>query len=319
MKNKKIFITGLSGFAGSYLADLLLEKKYAISGTYLSSKSLSLIKHLESRVKPIHVDLQDEDETNKVIGEEKPDIVFHLAALASTGDSIQNPKVALMTNITLELNVFEALLKNNLSDCVVVVPSSAQIYGAVKKEYLPINEDTPLFPTNPYAVSKIAQDYLALQYFLSYGMKIVRVRPFNHIGPRQGAGFAIADFAKKIAEIEKGVIPPILYVGDLSTKRDFTDVRDIVKGYDLLSEKGALGDVYNLGSGTSHSMREVVDKLVSFAKTSIEVKKDDSLLRPLDAPELLCDNTKIKNLGWSPSIPFENSLKETLDYYRSIV
>lgn len=317
---KKVFITGLSGFAGSHLADLLLQKdEYEISGTYFSSSSLNLLSHIQEKIRPIKVDLQDAEATYKVISEEKPDIVFHLAALASTGDSIQNPKEAIMTNITLELNVLESIRKAGLLEAKVVIPSSAQIYGAVKKEYLPINEDTPLFPTNPYAVSKIAQDFLALQYFLSYGMKIVRVRPFNHIGPRQGVGFAAADFAKKIAEIEKGAVPAILPVGDLSSKRDFTDVRDIVRGYHLLAEKGVVGEVYNIGSGKSHSMKEIVDILISQAKVSIEVKRDEKLLRPLDAPELLCDNTKIRSLGWAPTIALEQSLKETLDYYRSIV
>lgn len=317
---KKVLITGLSGFAGSHLADLLLQKnEYEISGTYLSSSSLNLLSHIKDKVKPIYVDLQDEEATLKVISEEKPDIVYHFAALASTGDSIHHPKVAIMTNITLELNVLEGLRKSGLLETKVVVPSSAQIYGAVKKEYLPINEDTPLFPTNPYAVSKIAQDYLALQYFLSYAARIVRVRPFNHIGPRQGVGFAAADFAKKIVEIEKGTVPAILPVGDLSTRRDFTDVRDIVKGYYLLSEKGVVGEVYNIGSGKSHSMKEIVDILTSLAKVSIEVKQDEKLLRPLDAPELLCDNAKIRSLGWEPTIPLEQSLKETLDYYRTIV
>lgn len=320
MEKKKVFITGLSGFVGSHLADYLLSlNQYEICGTYISPKSLSLISHIGQKVRPIQVDLMDEDATHKLIQEEKPNVVFHLAALAATGESIDNPKIALMTNIALELNVFEGIRKAKLSDCVIVVPSSALIYGAVKKEDLPINENTPLFPTNSYAVSKIGQDYLALQYFLSYGMKIVRARPFNHIGPRQSVGFAVADFAKKIAEIEKGINPPVMTIGDTSAKRDFTDVRDVVQAYVTLLEKGSRGDVYNIGSGKSHSIQSVLDTLLSFSRVEIRVEPDKKLFRPLDAPELLCDNTKIKSLGWEPHIPLEQSLKDTLDYYRSIV
>lgn len=320
MEKKKVFITGLTGFVGSHLADYLLSlNRYEISGTYISPKSLSLISHIQEKVKPIQVDLMDEGVVQKVIREEKPDIVFHLAALAATGESIGNPKVVLTTNVILELNVFEAIRKANLLNCVVVVPSSALIYGAVKKEYLPIKENTPLFPTNSYAVSKIGQDYLALQYFLSYGMHIVRARPFNHIGPRQSPGFAVADFAKKIAEIEKGIKPNVMTVGDTSSKRDFTDVRDVVRAYGVLMEKGEKGEAYNIGSGKSHSIQSILEMLLSFSTVSIRVETDKKLLRPSDASDLVCDNAKIRQLGWEPHIPLERSLKDTLDYYRSIV
>jgi len=175
-------------------------------------------------------------------------------------------------------------------------------------------------PTNPYAVSKIAQDFLGLQYFLSYGLKIVRVRPFNHIGPRQSPRFVVPSFAKQIAEIEKGKKENILHVGNLSSRRDFTDVRDMVAAYLLSLEKGDLGDVYNIGSGVSRQISKMLDMLLSLSSKKIDVEIDKSLFRPKDDPELVCDKSKFtKQTGWEPKIEIEKTLKDTLDYYRNIV
>ena len=182
-----------------------------------------------------------------------------------------------------------------------------------------MDENTAFRPTNTYAVSKIAQDFLGLQYYISYRLKIIRVRPFNHIGPRQSAGFVVSDFAKKIADIEKGRMDPILRVGNLQAKRDFTDVRDMVRAYNFLIEKGEFGEVYNIGSGVSYSISEILDILLSFSKIKIKVEIDHSLLRPEDAQDRLCDNKKFVELtDWKPSIPIEKSLKDTLDYWRNI-
>ena len=183
---------------------------------------------------------------------------------------------------------------------------------------LPIGEETEIRPVNPYAVSKVACDFLGLQYFLSYKLPIVRVRPFNHIGPRQSPSFVVAAFAKKIAEIEKNKIPPVIKVGNLSPKRDFTDVRDTVWGYQLLIEKGEPGEVYNIGSGRSYEIKYILDTLLSFSDKKITIETDSALMRPVDVPELVCDNSKIKKVtGWEPKIPIEQTLRETLDYWRN--
>ncbi|MGH7203397.1 MAG: GDP-mannose 4,6-dehydratase, partial [Candidatus Levyibacteriota bacterium] len=184
----------------------------------------------------------------------------------------------------------------------------------------PVDENTPHRPANPYAVSKIAQDYLGFQYNLSYKLPIIRVRPFNHVGPGQAPTFVVSDFAKQIAEIEKGNREPVMRVGNLDAKRDFTDVRDMVRLYSLLIEKGEPGEVYNAGNGVSHSVQEVLDLLQSFSKMKITVQHDPAKMRPSDVPDIMCDRTKVtKATGWKPQISFETTIKDTLDYWRGIV
>jgi len=202
----------------------------------------------------------------------------------------------------------------------ILVVGSAQEYGLVKAEELPIREDTPFRPNTPYAVSKIGQDMLAYQYSLAYGLPIVRVRPFNHIGPRQSDAFAASSFARQIAEIELGLKEPILRVGNLEARRDITDVRDIVKGYWLALRNGEPGRVYNLGSQRSYSMEDVLDMLLSQARTEIKVEPDPQRFRPSDTPDLVADcSLAQKELGWSPTIPIEQSLTDLLDFWRARV
>jgi len=316
---RKILITGASGFVGSHLADyLVLNSDNNLFGTYFSksgSKNLG-----QNKIKLLKADLRNEEEVFKLIDKIKPDIIYHLAAFTSPVDSFSSPKETVLNNIACQINIFEAMRRNNLLDSKTLVVSSAEVYGSVKKEDLPIDEETPLSPTNPYAVSKLTQDFLGRQYFLSYGLKTVRVRPFNHIGPRQTPNFVVSSFAQKIAEIEKGKREPILPVGNLEAKRDFTDVKDIVKAYALLMEKGELGEVYNIGSGTSYKISEILDKLLAFSRVKITVEVDKSLFRPIDDPELICDPLKINKLtGWKAEIPIEKTLKDTLDYWRNII
>lgn len=318
---KKVFITGISGFAGSHLAEHLHSNfDYEISGTYLTQDSLVNVSSLEKKIKLYKMDLNDAKLVEKIVLEVKPDIIFHLAALSSTSDSFKNPTETIMNNVNAQVNVFEAIKNAGFFNSKILVVSSADIYGMVAKEDLPISEETPFKPANPYAVSKITQDFLAFQYFVSYKLNIIRVRPFNHIGPRQSVGFVVSSFAKKIAEIEKNNIEPVLRVGNLSSKRDFTDVRDIVKAYALAIEKGVPGDVYNLGRGVSFKIAEILEKLISLSSVKIRVEIDKSLFRPIDEPDLVCDNTKFKTLtNWEPVISIDQTLKDTLDYWRKIV
>ncbi len=318
--NKKILITGVSGFAGNYLARLLLtQKDVKVSGTYHSQKSKDLLSDIASDLNLYQLDLMDYEKVVEVLGKSKPDEIYHLAALASITQSFENPGLVITNNITSQLNLFEAVRIHKLNPKIIII-SSAEVYGIVDPNDLPVDEDTPLKPTSPYAVSKIAQDYMGLQYHISYNLNVIRARPFNHIGPGQTDQFATSAFAKKIAEIEKGKKGSTLTVGNLQAKRDFTDVRDMVRAYVLLMEKGIVGEVYNIGSGKSYKMSHILDILLSFSDAKIKVEVDSALLRPSDNPELLCDNRKISELtGWKPEVPIEKTLKEILEYWRKNV
>lgn len=315
----KIFITGATGFAGSHLVEHFLTKNVTIYGTFLFESSLQNISHVKNKITLIHLDLLDKKKVEETINDIKPDQIFHLAAMSDTGDSFDNAEEFITNNVISQIHLLDSVRKSGLEKTKILIVSSADMYGIVKKEDLPIDEETVFMPTNPYAVSKITQDFMGLQYFLSYKMNIIRARPFNHIGPRQSPQFAVSSFAKKIAEAEKRQ-EDFITVGNLEPKRDFTNVQDIAKAYDLLMQKGKVGEVYNIGSGVSFSMKEILEKLLSMSTKKIQVKRDDSLYRPVDSLERVCDNRKIKNVtGWKPTIPLETSLKNTLDYWRAMV
>lgn len=318
---KKILVTGGSGFAGSHLLEYLLENTHhSLFGTYLTRESLENLPDSLKNVNFKKLDLIKEKETSSLIEEIRPDYIFHLAGFASTSKSFHSPWETIGNNMKAQLNLLEAIRKSELFDTSIVVISSADIYGKVTDEELPIKETAELRPSSPYSVSKIGQDFLALQYFNSYGIKTIRLRPFNHIGPRQSPDFVVSSFAKKIAEIEKGKIEPVLSVGNLEPKRDFTNVKDMVKGYWMAMEKGAPGQVYNLGSGVSYKIEEILTMLLSLTEKKISVKQDESLLRPVDNQELRCDSSKFKKLtGWTPEISIEKTLQQTLDYWRNII
>jgi GDP-4-dehydro-6-deoxy-D-mannose reductase len=315
---KKALITGITGFAGSHLAEFLVaQQEYTISGTYNTSKTHKNLQKIQDCLDLHQVDLTDYDGVKKVLQIVTPDVIFHLAAFPSPAESFKNPSAFLTNNISAELNILQATKELGFMETKILIVSSSEMYGAVLPENLPINEDTPLRPVSPYGVSKITQDYLGLQYFMAYHMPIIRVRPFGHIGPRLSAEFAVSAFSKKIAEIEKGIREPVLHVGNLESRRDLTDVRDMVKAYALLVERGEVGEVYNAGRGESFQMKDILTQLLSLSLMTIEVKEDPDLLRPNDIPELTCDNTKIGSVtGWKAEIPLEKSLEDTLNYWR---
>ncbi len=316
----RALITGLAGFAGSHLADhLLAHEDIEVYGVSLPADGTRNVEHALNRIELHFADLGDYQLVQELLEAIKPDYIFHLAAQASVARSWVSPGETLTNNITIQLHLLQAIIALHLTPRVLVV-GSADEYGLVRPEDLPIDEDTPLCPLNPYAVSKIAQDYLGYQYFLSHGLDIVRVRPFNHIGPRQGPGFVVPDFAGQIARIEADLQEPVIRVGNLSARRDFSDVRDIVRGYYLALASGKAGEVYNLGSSRAYSIEEILDKLLQASPRSIQVEVDPARMRPSDIPVLVCDAGRLRaDTGWELEYDIDHSLRDVLDYWRGRV
>ena len=317
----RVLVTGITGFAGSHLADYILTNhpQVKVFGTIRWRSRRENIHHLEDKIELLEADLKDIVSLKKCLAEVKPDRIFHLAAQSFVPTSWKCPAETFAINALGQINLFEAVLSLNLSPKIHVAGSSEE-YGFVHPHELPMKETNPLRPLSPYAVSKVAQDLLAWQYFKSYGLRTVRTRGFNHTGPRRGEVFICSNFAYQIAEIEKGKRKPIIKVGNLEAKRDFSDVRDIVRAYWLCLEKGKEGEVYNIGQGKAYSMKEVLDMLLSLSKVEVKVEVDPERLRPSDVPILISDSTKFRRLtGWKPEIPFEQSLQDLLDYWRERV
>lgn len=313
----RILITGISGFAGSHLAEYALQLGgIEVYGTIRNRSRLDNIKHLLNKIKLVECDLRDPFSVRKIIGEIKPERIFHLAAQSFVPTSWKAPEETLTTNVLSELNIFEALRLEKVEARMQIACSSEE-YGQVYPEETPINENNPLRPLSPYGVSKVTQDLLAYQYHASYGLYTVRTRAFNHTGPRRGEIFATSNFAKQIAEIEKGLREPVIYTGNLEALRDFTDVRDMVRGYWLALEKGLPGDVYVLASGKAYTIAQMLDVLLTFTTTNLTVEQDPSRMRPSDVPILLGDYTKFqKQCEWKPEINFEKTMEDLLNYWR---
>lgn len=314
----RALITGISGFVGSHLAEYLLaHTDWQIAGTVYGR--LDNIAHLRERLTLYPAELSRLEVVRFIVEETQPDYIFHLAAQPIPSLSHHDPWFTLENNIRAQLNVLEVAAQMRRA-CRVLVVGSSEEYGAITPNDLPIDEETPLRPTSPYAVSKVAQDYLGLQYWLSQRVEAVRVRPFNHIGPRQRRGFVAPDFASQIAEIEAGLRPPVMAVGTLDVARDFSDVRDIVRGYHLTLTHGQPGEVYNLGAGQAHSVRELLDTLIAASSAAIDVLQDPERTRPVDVPCMVADCTRIHaHTGWQPQITFQRSLSDVLDYWREQV
>lgn len=314
----KALITGINGFVGSHLAEYLLHHTdWQVAGTlYGPARLIQPIRH---RLELYPAELSHLAVVEFILDQARPDVIFHLAAMAVAGRSWQDPAGTITLNMSMQANILQAVANLKL-DCRVLCIGSSEAYGAVSPEDQPIDEETPFRPTNPYGVSKAAQDLLALQYHLSHRLDTVRVRPFNHIGPRQGPGFVTPDFASQVARIEAGQQEPTLRVGNLEAQRDFTDVRDVIHAYHLLAVHGQAGQAYNVGSGQTHSAQEVLDYFVAHSHTPIRIEPDPARLRPSDIPLVICDYTRLHACtGWTPTIPFEQSLADVLEYWRSEV
>ena len=315
---RRVLVTGVTGFAGSHLVDYLLTRgDCQIFGIHRWRSRTENIEHFMDRITLLECDLRDASSTRDTLEKVRPEWIFHLAAQSFVPTSWIAPTESLTTNILGELNIFEAVRRIELP-CRIQVACSSEEYGLVLPDEVPIRETNPLRPLSPYAVSKVAQDMLGYQYWMSWKVDSVRTRGFNHEGPRRGPVFVASDFAKQIADIERGKRAPVLSVGNLDSIRDFTDVRDMVKAYWLALEKCEPGEAYNICTGKGWKIRDVLDMLLGMSKSKIEVKQDPARLRPSDVPVLIGDNTKfVAATGWKPTIPFEQTLKDMLEHWRT--
>jgi len=301
----KALITGVSGFIGSHLADLLVERGWEVWGTTLN------VAHLAGRVKVRRCDVRERKRVKALLKESEPEVIFHLAAQSRPDLSWKDPWTTMEVNVLGTVNLFESVRELELDSKILVACSSAE-YGPAEG---PLREDHPLRPLSPYAVSKVAQDLMAYQYHENYGLRTYRVRIFGTTGPRK-VGDALADFAFQIAEAERrggGVVR----VGNLEARRDLTDVRDMVRALLLVVEKGKEGEVYNACTGKAHRMGDLLEKLIEMAGGRVKIRKDPGRLRPSDEPLIVGDNQKIrKECGWKPEIPLHKTLKDVLEWWR---
>jgi len=314
----KVLVTGVTGFAGSHLVDYILAKKPGtkITGIQRWRSRTENIEHFSDKIRLVECDLRDASSVRDVLDDERPEWIFHLAAQSFVPTSWTAPTESLVTNIIGQLNIFEAVKKLGIKPRIQLACSSEE-YGMVLENELPIRETNPLRPLSPYAVSKVGQDMLGYQYWMSFRIPVVRTRGFNHEGPRRGPVFVCSDFAKQIADIEKGRRPPVVRVGNLDARRDFTDVRDVVRAYWLALEKGEPGEVYNIASGKCWTIREMLDLLLGMTTAKIKVETDPARMRPSDVPVLLGDASKFRDrTGWAPEIPFEQTMADLLAYWR---
>ncbi len=316
---KKALITGIAGFVGSHMAELLLSKGFEVWDLSRPRSKMYHIEPIKSKLHLVDADLMDSHSLYTTINRIKPDYIFHLAAQSFVPTSWGSPSVTLEVNVVGSANLFEAVRQVGI-DPVIQIACSSEEYGLVHENEVPIKETNPLRPLSPYAVSKLAMDYLGYQYWESYKMRIIRTRGFNHTGPRRGDTFAESTFAKQIAMIEKGSQEPVIYVGNLDASRDYTDVRDMVRAYLLAVEKCDPGDVYNIATGSTIKIADVLSMMLGMSKVKVEIKQDPARMRPSDVPILIGDNTKfVSKTGWKPEIPFTQTALDLLNYWRERV
>jgi len=312
----KVLIIGSAGFVGGHLVEYLsLLPTVEVFASKLSTERLEDICIANKNI--FNLDILNKDEVENILKRICPDYIIHLAAQSSVSYSWKEPALTFNVNLIGTINVLEAVRKTGIHTRILLI-GSAEEYGDIKPEELPINESRDVDPSNPYAISKASQEMVAGMYEKVYNMEIVMVRAFNHIGPGQSPVFAISDFAKQIAEIERDIHEPVILVGNLEAKRDFTDVRDIVRGYWELVQNGVKGEIYNIGSGTCYSLQSLLDRMIGMSNKEIDIKVDPDKLRPVDIPELRADISKINgHVHWQPQIKMDVTLSDILDYWRT--
>lgn len=321
---KKVLITGITGFVGSHLAEYCLEKGAELHG--LKRYHLSNMKnvaHIEDRVRWHDCDMLEYRSVVKSIGKIKPDIIFHMASQSFVSPSWDHPTLYMDANYKMTVNLLEACLNTKINPRIHI-PGSGEEYGDISDKELPINPITVLRPVNPYAVSKIAQDLIAYVYFRSYGSQVIRTRAFNHEGPRRDKVFGIPWYAYQIARIEQHLQKPLVKVGHINDRRNFTHVKDMVRAYWVAVEKCVPGELYLIGSEEKshiHTFREALKMLIALSTVKgIKFEIDPQYVRPTEVPQLICDTSRfVKKTGWHPEISFEQILTDTLGYWRQQV
>ncbi len=321
----RILMTGITGFVGSHLAELLINEGYHVYGTYRWRSKLDNIEKIISDIILLDCDIRDSHSVLKAVEESRPNYIFHLASQSYVPMSWKAPADTFETNAIGTIHLLEAVkqLRTIGIDPVIHIAGSSEEYGLVYPNETPIKETNPLRPLSPYGISKVAEDMIGVQYNKSYGLKTVITRAFNHTGPKRGDVFVTSNFAKQIAEIEKrdsnNFLHNVIYTGNLDAYRDFTDVRDIVKAYwmSVTNSNIKYGEPYNICSGNTVKIKDVLDILLSMTDKKIEIKHDSSRMRPSDVEILHGDCTKFKNAtGWKPEIEFKQTMKDLLDYWR---
>lgn len=323
VKINKVLITGITGFVGSHLADYILASvpEVQIFGLARWRSPTDNIRHILDRITLEFGDLLDLPSLKTILSRQKPDVIFHLAAQSYVPFSFSSPVVTLSTNVIGTCNLLETIKELKFAsgyNPIIHICSSSEVYGQVREDEIPITEDVPLRPASPYAVSKVAEDRLAFQYWLSWQLKTIITRMFTHTGPRRGEVFVVSNFAKQVAAIEAGLAPPVVKVGNLESVRTFSDVRDAVKAYWLLVNKCLPGEVYNIGGVETMSIQEMLNRLLKLSKIkNIGVEVDPSRLRPSDVTlQIPCIDKFVQATGWKPEIKLEKTLRDTLDYWR---
>ena len=307
-------ITGVGGFAGGHLARALLERGDDVAG--IDCRLGEQLTDIADRIVTDRGDIRDADAVLRLATDFRPDVIFHLAAMTHVGDAWKNRRETLEINVIGTSAVLEAAAALE-SEPTVVVASTGQVYGLAPEDSRPLGEDTALNPRSPYAVSKLCSEILARQAWLSEGIRTVILRTFNYTGPWQAPKFVCSDFARQVAWIEAGLTEPRMQVGNLESRRDFSDVRDIIDAYLLAAEHGAPGEAYNLASGRAVSIADVLERLRSAVDIDIEVQQDAARLRPIDLAALVGDATRARSeLGWQPQYDLDDTLVSVLDFWR---
>ncbi len=307
----KSLIIGGAGFVGSYLIRYLQEQGQEVAVTKMPQETIAA-----PGADQYDLNILEKDSIMDLILKLQPDYVFHLAAQSSVGLSWKNPQMTIDVNIKGSVNVLEALRKAEKRPKTLLIGSGEE-YGAIRPEKLPVSETNALKPENIYAATKACQNMFGRIYAEAYGLSVTMVRAFNHIGPNQAPMFVVADFCRQTAEIEAGKRDAVLKVGNLAAERDFTDVRDVVRAYALLVEKGTAGETYNVGSGHAVAIDTILKMILSMSDKEIRIEKDPSKFRPVDVPTIEADTKKLyEATGWTPQISLEQTIRETLDYWR---
>lgn len=310
---KNVLIIGAAGFVGNHLIDCIQNnhKNWKITATKMPRETIE-----KENVEVRDLDITVPDDIDNLLVQVKPDYVFHLAAQSSVALSWKNPQLTIKINIIGSVNLLDSLRKLGKKPRVLMIGSGEE-YGHIKPGEVPISEDNNTRPGNIYAVTKVTQNMIGHLYYEAYGMDIMSTRSFNHTGPNQAPIFVVPDFCKQVAEIEAGKQEPVIKVGNLSAKRDFTDVRDVVRAYCMLMENGRAGETYNIGSGTAVEIRNILDMILSCTKAKILISTDPDKLRPVDIPLIEADIHKLqRDTGWKPEIPLEQTIQETLAIWR---